>query len=156
MSSFHFQPALFTQLSKKSQLSQIFEISRLSKISQLFNIFQHISNISDVSAISDLLTIWDISISVCLSLSLSVSASLFSHSLFSLSTLLTDTLPLSIYASIDEGGWGHAIVKTPKPNLNPKVGFYVKMTLNHHHHPPPQKLNVTNISVVTDPILIKL
>ena len=49
------------------------------------------------------------------------------------------------------------IVTTPtQPQLNSKVGFDTKMTLDHHHHPPPHKLNVINISAVPDPILTKL
>ena len=42
--------------------------------------------------------------------------------------------------------------------LNSKVGCDTKMTLIHHHHhpPPPHKLNVSNISAVTDPIFTKL
>ena len=42
----------------------------------------------------------------------------------------------------------------PQPELNTTVGFYAKMTLQ----PPPQphKLNVSNISAVTDPIVMKL
>ena len=50
------------------------------------------------------------------------------------------------------------IVKTPtlpQPNLNTTVGFDTKMTL-HTPHPTPQKLNVSNISAVTDPIWMKL
>ena len=45
-----------------------------------------------------------------------------------------------------------------KPNstsIQPKVGLDVKMTL-HTHHPPTRKLNVSNISAVTEPILTKL
>ena len=45
-----------------------------------------------------------------------------------------------------------------QPQLNSKVWFDMKMTL-HHHHPPthhPHKLNVSNISAVADPILMKL
>ena len=49
----------------------------------------------------------------------------------------------------------------PQPNLNTTVGLYMKMTLQpppppptHHHYP--HKLNVSNISAVTDPILMKL
>ena len=46
-------------------------------------------------------------------------------------------------------------VTTPtQPQLNSKVGFDMKMTLHHHHHP--HKLNVSNISAVTDPISTKL
>ena len=46
------------------------------------------------------------------------------------------------------------IVTTPtQPQLNSKVGFDMKMTLHHH---PPHKLNVSNISAVTDPDLTKL
>ena len=41
-----------------------------------------------------------------------------------------------------------------EPNFNTMVGFYVKMNLHHHH--PPHKLNVSNISAVTDPIWMKL
>ena len=40
-----------------------------------------------------------------------------------------------------------AILSKPQPNLYPSVGFYAKM---------PLQLNVTNISAVTDPILMKL
>ena len=45
-----------------------------------------------------------------------------------------------------------------QPQLNSKVGFDMKMTLDHHHHhqPLPQKLNVINISGVPDPILTKV
>ena len=39
-------------------------------------------------------------------------------------------------------------------NLNTIVGFYTKIAL--HHRPQPQKLNISNISAVTDPSLIKL
>ena len=45
------------------------------------------------------------------------------------------------------------IVTTPtQPQLNSKVGFDMKMTLDH----PPHKLNVINISAVPDLILTKL
>ena len=48
-----------------------------------------------------------------------------------------------------------SIIVTPptKPQLNWKVGFDVKMTVDHHHH---HKLNVINISAVPGPILTKL
>ena len=42
----------------------------------------------------------------------------------------------------------------PLPNLNTTVGLYVKITL-HTPPPHPHKLNVSNISAVTDPILMK-
>ena len=57
------------------------------------------------------------------------------------------------------------IVTTPtQPQLNSKVVFDMKMTLDHHHHPPPpppthhhpNRLNVSNISAVTVLILTKL
>ena len=55
------------------------------------------------------------------------------------------------------------VVKTPTQrqlnNNSTKVGFDTKMTVHTHPtppHPPPQKLNVCNISAVTDPILTKL
>ena len=35
-----------------------------------------------------------------------------------------------------------------QPQLNSEVGFDMKMTLNHH-----QKLNISNISAVSGPIL---
>ena len=43
-------------------------------------------------------------------------------------------------------------------NVLLKVGFDTEMTLDHHHHHHhhPNKLNVSNISAVTDPILMKL
>ena len=44
------------------------------------------------------------------------------------------------------------ILSKPQPNLNTTDGFDMKMTLQT----PPQKLNVSNISAVTDPILMKL
>ena len=45
-----------------------------------------------------------------------------------------------------------SIVTTPtQPQLNSKVGCDMKMTLVHPH-----KLNVSNISAVTDPISTKL
>ena len=51
------------------------------------------------------------------------------------------------------------IVKTPTQcqlnNNSTKVG-YTKMTLQTTTHHPPQKLNVYNISAVTDPILTRL
>ena len=48
------------------------------------------------------------------------------------------------------------IVTTPtKPQLNSKVGLDTKIILDHHHHPP-HKLNVSNISAVSYPILRKL
>ena len=48
-------------------------------------------------------------------------------------------------------------VTTPtQPPLNSKVGCDMKMTLIHHHLHPPQKLYVSNISAITDPILTKL
>ena len=43
------------------------------------------------------------------------------------------------------------IWKLSQQQLNSKVGFDTKMTLDHHH-----KLNVINISPVPDPILTKL
>ena len=47
------------------------------------------------------------------------------------------------------------IVTTPtQPQLNSKVGFDMKMTLDDHT--PLHKLNVINISAVPDPILTKL
>ena len=47
-----------------------------------------------------------------------------------------------------------AIVTTPtQPQLNSKVECDMKMTLIHHHS---HKLNVSNISAVTDPISTKL
>ena len=44
------------------------------------------------------------------------------------------------------------------PNLTStqRLGFTRKWLYNHHHHHPPHKLNVSNISAVTDPILMKL
>ena len=46
------------------------------------------------------------------------------------------------------------IVTTPtQPQLNSKVGFDTKMTLDHHQY---HKLNVINISPVPDPISTKL
>ena len=53
------------------------------------------------------------------------------------------------------------IVKTPTQrqlnNNSTKVGFDTKMTLQTTPpHPTPQKLNVRNISAVTEPILTKL
>ena len=48
------------------------------------------------------------------------------------------------------------IVKTStqhKRDLNQTVGVYMKGTLHHQH---PNTLNVSNISVVADPILTKL
>ena len=42
-----------------------------------------------------------------------------------------------------------------QPNIT-KVRFDTKMTLTHHHHQYRQKLNVINISALTDPILTKL
>ena len=54
----------------------------------------------------------------------------------------------------DKFASGTVIVTTPtQPQLNSKVGFDTKMTLDH---PPPQKLNVINISGVPAPILTKL
>ena len=47
------------------------------------------------------------------------------------------------------------IVKTPTL-LKHKVGFDNKMTLKTLPTTLPQKLNVSNISAVTDPILMKL
>ena len=47
------------------------------------------------------------------------------------------------------------VLSKPQPNLNTTFWFYAKMTL-HHHPPPLDKLNVSNISAVTDLILIKL
>ena len=45
------------------------------------------------------------------------------------------------------------IVTTPtQPQLNSKVAFDTKITLDHHP-PPPHKLNVINISAVADLIL---
>ena len=48
----------------------------------------------------------------------------------------------------------------PQPNLNltltQRLSFTRKLLYNQHHHPPPQKLNVSNISAVSDPILMKL
>ena len=56
------------------------------------------------------------------------------------------------------------VVKTPTQrqlnNNSTKVGCDTKMTLHttppHDPTPPPQKLNVCNISAVTDPISTKL
>ena len=51
------------------------------------------------------------------------------------------------------------VVTTPtQPQLNSIVGCDMKMTLihHHHHHHHPHKLNVSNISAVTDPISTKL
>ena len=48
-----------------------------------------------------------------------------------------------------------AIVTTPtQPQLILKVGFDMKITIDHHP-PPPHELNVINISSVPDPILTK-
>ena len=47
----------------------------------------------------------------------------------------------------------------PQPNLNTTVGLYMKMTLQPPPPPPtnpPHKFKVSNISAVTDPILMKL
>ena len=45
------------------------------------------------------------------------------------------------------------IATTPtQPQLNSKVGFDMKITLHHHQ----QKLNISNKSASTDPILTKL
>ena len=69
----------------------------------------------------------------------------------------------------DGGGVCRLFVTTPtQPLLNSKVGCDTKMTLiHHHHHPPPpttthhhhhhpHKLNVSNITTVTDPISTQL
>ena len=48
------------------------------------------------------------------------------------------------------------ILSKPQPNLNTTFGFDKKMTLKTPPPTPPQKLNVSNISAVTDPILVKL
>ena len=43
----------------------------------------------------------------------------------------------------------------PQPNIT-LVGLDMKMTLHTQQHTHPHKLNVSNISAVTDPILMKL
>ena len=48
------------------------------------------------------------------------------------------------------------LLSKPQPNLNITVGFDNKMTLQTPPPTPPQKLNVSNISALTDPILMKL
>ena len=48
--------------------------------------------------------------------------------------------------------WDYAIVTTPtQPQLNSKVGFDMKMTLDHHHPPPPTHTN--SISVISQLLL---
>ena len=42
------------------------------------------------------------------------------------------------------------VTTTTQPQLNSKVGFDTKMTLDHHPPTHPHKLNVSNISAVTD------
>ena len=60
----------------------------------------------------------------------------------------------------DKGLTDKKIVKTPTQcqlnNNSTKVGFDIKMTLQTTPPTPPHKLNVCNISAVTDPILTKL
>ena len=66
--------------------------------------------------------------------------------------ILTHTMSANIIAYI-------LVVTAPtQPQLNSKVGFDTKMTLDHHHHLllHPHKLNVSNISAVTDPMSTKL
>ena len=59
---------------------------------------------------------------------------------------------LRLYKTIHD----HArVLSKPQPNLNTTVGFDNKMTLQTPP-PPPHKLNISNISAVTDPILMKL
>ena len=46
------------------------------------------------------------------------------------------------------------ILSKPQPNLNTTFGFHKKITLKTPPPTPPQKLNVSIISAVTDPIFI--
>ena len=72
-------------------------------------------------------------------------------------TILPMVTFLSSIAS-QESNSGIFIVTTPtQPQLNSKVGCDMKITLvHHHHHHHPHKLNVRNITAVTDPISTKL
>ena len=49
-----------------------------------------------------------------------------------------------------------SLLSKPQPNLNTRLGLTIKWLCKPPTHPTPHKLNISNISVVTDPILMKL
>ena len=69
-------------------------------------------------------------------------------SLLTITCCLHCPLLVRYYCLLSPSDYFLAVVTTPtQPQLRSKVGFDTKMT----HHPP-HKLNVSNISAVTDPI----
>ena len=48
------------------------------------------------------------------------------------------------------------VLSKPQPNLNTRLGLTIKWLCKPHPTPPPHKRNITLISAVTDPILMKL
>ena len=71
-------------------------------------------------------------------------------------TLHSTTPPPPPHHTNSMGAFRSLQLSKPQPNLNTTVGFYMKMTLQPPPPPTHQKLNVSNISADTDPILTKI